>query len=89
LHKEDGHPAPPTSNLYSWKKLASSRSPQHAIERYREISANNQELASEDMKEVVKAADYQRVDSLFVAKGHQQWGSFDPHKSTVQLHEQK
>jgi predicted metal-dependent hydrolase len=41
------------------------------------------------MKEVVKAADYQRVDSLFVAKGHQQWGSFDPHKSTVQLHEQK
>lgn len=41
------------------------------------------------MKEVVKAADYQRVDSLFVAKGHQRWGSFDPHKSTVQLHEQK
>ena len=41
------------------------------------------------MKEVVKAADYQRVDSLFVAKGHQQWGSFDLHKSTVQLHEQK
>ncbi|WP_256374763.1 hypothetical protein [Allocoleopsis franciscana] len=41
------------------------------------------------MKEVVKAADYQRVNSLFVAKGHQQWGSFDPHKNTVQLHEQK
>jgi hypothetical protein len=41
------------------------------------------------MKEVVKAADYQRVDPLFVAKGHQQWGSFDPHENTVQLHEQK
>jgi hypothetical protein len=41
------------------------------------------------MKEVVKAADYQRVNSLFVAKGHQHEGSFDPHKSKVQLHEQK
>lgn len=72
LHDEDGQDAHPTTNLYSWSKLAYNRSPQHVIERYREISLNIQELASEDMKEVVKAADYQRVDSLFVAKGHQQ-----------------
>ena len=58
-------------------------------ERYREFYGNNQELASDDMKEVVKAAYYPRIDSLFVAIGHQQWSSFDPQNSKVRLHEQE
>jgi hypothetical protein len=63
--------------------------PREVTERYREISGNNQELASDDMKEVVKAAYYPRIDSLFVAIGHQQWSSFDPQNSKVRLHEQE
>lgn len=62
---------------------------QDAAERYREFSGNNQEQASKELKEVVKAAYYQRIDSLFVAVGQQQWGSFDPQNDTVQLHEQE
>jgi hypothetical protein len=62
---------------------------QEAAERLREFSGNNQELVSHDMKEVVKAAYYQRIDSLFVALGEQQWGNFDPQKDGVHLHEQE
>jgi hypothetical protein len=62
---------------------------ENAAERYREFSGNNQEVVSDDLKEVVKAAYYQRIDSLFVAVGHQQWGSFDPQSDSVQLHEQE
>lgn len=62
---------------------------QEATERYREFSGNNQDQASDDLKEVVKAAYYQRIDSLFVAVGQQQWGRFDPQSDTVQLHEQE
>ncbi|MEW6491208.1 MAG: hypothetical protein AB1589_01470 [Cyanobacteriota bacterium] len=62
---------------------------QDATERYREFSGNNQDQVSDDLKEVVKAAYYQRIDSLFVAVGQQQWGSFDPQSNTVQLHEQE
>ncbi len=40
-------------------------------------------------KEGIEAADYQRVDLLYVAVGHQQWDSFDPQNSTVQMHEQQ
>lgn len=59
-----------------------------AIDRFREFSGNNQEQASDALKEVVPAAYNQRIDSLFVAVDHQQWGSFDPQSNTVQLHEQ-
>ena len=62
---------------------------QVATERYREFSGNNQDQVSDDLKEVVKAAYYQRIDSLFVAVGQQKWGQFDPHSDTVQLHEQE
>ncbi|MEQ9357779.1 hypothetical protein [Coleofasciculus chthonoplastes] len=54
----------------------------------REFSGNNQEQASDALKELVQAAYNQRIDSLFVALDHQQWGSFDPQSNTVQLHEQ-
>lgn len=59
-----------------------------AIDRFREFSGNNQEQASDALKEVVQAAYNQRIDSLFVAVDHQQWGSFDPQSNKVQLHEQ-
>lgn len=61
---------------------------EEAAERYREFSGNNPEQVSDDLKEIVNAAYYQRIDALFVAVGHQQWGSFDPQSNTVQLHDE-
>lgn len=65
------------------------RSQRKITECYREFSRNNQELVSDGMKEGIEAADYQEVDLLYVAVGHQQWDSFDPQNSTVQMHEQQ
>lgn len=45
--------------------------------------------ASNNLKEIVSAAYYQRVDSLLVAVGQQQWGLFDPTSETVYLHPEK
>ena len=58
-----------------------------AAERYREFSGNSPDLASHDVKEIVKAAYYQRIDTLFVATNHHQWGKFDLQDNTVHLHD--
>ncbi|MBD2100523.1 hypothetical protein [Leptolyngbya sp. FACHB-261] len=57
---------------------------QQAIERYQELSATEQ--TSTKLEDIIPAAYYQRIDSLFVAVGQQQWGEFDPETYTVQLH---
>ena len=44
-------------------------------------------LASSDLREIVPAADYGRVHVLFVAKGVEQWGTFDPDAAGVELHD--
>jgi hypothetical protein len=49
----------------------------------------NTELASSETREIVSAAYYGKVETLFVAVGIQQWGIFDPKKGNVQLHQKK
>lgn len=58
---------------------------QAAWERYEQ--AVNTGLTSQDIKEIVPAAHYGRVDTLFVAEGRQQWGTFDPITQAVRLHQ--
>ena len=58
-----------------------------AAERYREFSGNSPNLASHGVQEIVKAAYYQRIDTLFVAKEHHQWGQFDLQNNAVHLHD--
>ncbi|BAU63982.1 hypothetical protein STA3757_13510 [Stanieria sp. NIES-3757] len=57
---------------------------QEAIKQYRDLTGTGK--ISHDLKEVVAAAYYGRVDRLFVAKGIQQWGSFDPQNNQLNLH---
>lgn len=57
-----------------------------AVEQYREVAGANPDKASHDLKEIIQSAYYQRVDSLIVAVGQQQWGHFDPDTMTVDLH---
>ncbi len=57
-----------------------------AIERYQELAGADTGKASNDIKEIISAAYYQRVDSLFVPVGRQMWGEFDPDAMTVDLH---
>lgn len=46
------------------------------------------ELASTDLKEILPAAHYSRVDTLFVPVGEYQWGQYDVSSNAVDLHEE-
>jgi hypothetical protein len=65
------------------------KSQQEVLERFHELFGSNTGVASNDIKEIVSAAYYQRVDSLLVAVGQQQWGLFDPASETVFFHEEE
>ena len=59
-----------------------------AAAQYRQLAGAGSEQASNNLKEVVPAACHGRIETLFVAVGIQQWGSFDPSANMVQLHEE-
>jgi hypothetical protein len=59
---------------------------QEAIDHYKELTVTGK--ASNDIKEVVPAAYYGRVEQLFVAVGVQQWGLFNPTSNTIDVHSQ-
>ncbi|MEA5601450.1 hypothetical protein [Nostoc sp. UHCC 0252] len=65
------------------------KSQQAVLEQFHELFGSDTGKASNNLEEVVSAAYYQRVDSLLVAVGQQQWGLFDPSSETVYLHPEK
>jgi hypothetical protein len=65
------------------------QSQQEVIERFNELFGGNTGKASNEIKEIVSAAYYQRIDSLLVATTQEQWGLFDPTSETVYLHQEE
>lgn len=59
---------------------------QDVVNRYQELAGTGQ--TANTIQDVVSAAYYQRVESLFVPVGVQQWGLFNPSNSEVQLHQE-
>lgn len=57
---------------------------QEVIDRYQELAGTGQ--TANNIQEVVSAAYYQRIESLFVPVGLQQWGLFNPSTSEIQIH---
>ncbi|HAA27158.1 MAG TPA: hypothetical protein DCE56_05080 [Cyanobacteria bacterium UBA8553] len=57
---------------------------QEAIAHYQELTVTGR--TSTDIKEVVPAAYFSRVEQLFVPVGVQQWGLFNPDLNTIDLH---
>ena len=62
-----------------------SEAQQNAAARYRQLAGTGQ--TSRDVREIVAAAYYGRVETLFAASGAQQWGVFNPDTGQVDLHE--
>jgi hypothetical protein len=60
---------------------------QKAVELFNEL-INNSDQASGNLEEVVPAAYYGRVGTMFVAVGLEQWGSFNPDTAELQLHQE-
>ncbi|MCZ7575284.1 MAG: hypothetical protein M5U01_42585 [Ardenticatenaceae bacterium] len=55
-----------------------------AADRYGALAGTG--LTSDELEAILPAAFAGRVDSLFVAVGHQRWGRFDPDTETVHVH---
>jgi hypothetical protein len=55
------------------------------VERFKHFHGQKNELASSDLKAVVKAAHFGQVETLFVPVGIQKWGRYDPQKNQVTL----
>ena len=60
---------------------------QGAAAHYQQLA--NTEQASKDIRAIVPAAHYGRVDTLFVAVGLQSWGAFDPQTNTIDIHREE
>ncbi len=58
-----------------------------ALEQYADLSSTDK--ISSDLDEVVKAARYGRIDTLFVPKSKYRWGQFDEEKDTVHTDDQQ
>ncbi|MGD1992355.1 MAG: hypothetical protein PVI59_04095 [Anaerolineae bacterium] len=59
-----------------------------AAAQYRQFIGSGNELASDDVEEIVPAAVYGRVHTLFVARDLQRWGVFDSETGEVRVHEE-
>ncbi len=59
---------------------------QEAKTQYRQLAQTKR--ASQDIREIVPAAHYGRIDTLFVAIDDYKWGAFDPQNNTLELRSQ-
>jgi Bacterial archaeo-eukaryotic release factor family 7 len=73
----------------AWKIVQSyfDQAQQELVERYQALAETGQ--TASNIQEVVPAAYYQRVESLFVPVGQQKWGLFNPGSGKVQVHSQQ
>jgi len=57
-----------------------------AVARYEQLAGTGR--TSNDLREIVPAAYYGRVNVLFAAAGSRRWGTFDPSTGEAELHEE-
>jgi len=57
--------------------------------RYQMLAGQGSDLAASDLGVVVSAAQYGRVETLFVTPEEQCWGAFTPDTGTVETHEER
>lgn len=57
-----------------------------AVDHYHEVQSVGK--TSTDLKEIVPAASYGRIDQLFVAVGVQHWGRFDSQSNKLEIHKE-
>ncbi len=84
----DGLPSR-TLHEKAWKIMepAFRVSEEKAIAEFKEVYHTDASRASDDLKEIVPAAFFSRVDTLFVPVGKYVWGKYDPTRNTVVIHD--
>jgi len=56
-------------------------------ERFEQLYYQEEDMASDNFREVLSGCAYSRVDTLFVPTGEHRWGRFDPETNTIEIHE--
>lgn len=56
-------------------------------ERYGDLAAHGR--GSSDLADILSAAHEGRIEYLFMAEGHEAWGTFDPARRSVELHDER
>ena len=64
-------------------------SQQVSMEQFEQLRGNGGGLASEDLKEIIPAAVFSRIDTLFVPVGEHRWGHYDANANAVELHDER
>lgn len=57
------------------------------VEYERFMTLSNTEMASDDVAEIVSAAPHDRIETLFIARGAQIWGTYDSENFTAKVNE--
>ncbi len=60
-----------------------------SIQTYRRLRSTDGRLASAELKEIIPAAVFSRVDTVFVPIGRHRWGYYDVDDNTVEIHDEK
>jgi len=71
----------------AWKVVEPEfrKAEKRAAEKYQEMLGTGH--ASDDLNEIVKQAHFKRVESLFVNREKEVWGTFEPNGGKVEMHE--
>ena len=62
---------------------------QAALDAYRQLAGERSGRVSSDLKQIIPAAFYGRVGTLFVSTGAQKWGTFDPDSNRLRIHDER
>lgn len=58
------------------------------LAQFKQLKGNRDDRAVTDMRSIISAAHYQRIDTLFIPDEMYQWGNFELDKNNVVLHEE-
>lgn len=59
-----------------------------SLDRFQQLRGNGDRLASDDIREVLPAAVFGRIDTLFIEIGSHLWGRYDADDNSVDLHDE-
>jgi len=62
---------------------------QEQLDRFEQLFYQNEDMASDNLHEIVPGCAFGQVDTLFVPVGEHRWGRFDPDTNTVEVHDEQ
>jgi hypothetical protein len=62
---------------------------EEALRLYTQLAGMEKDAASHEIEEIVPAAYYEKVDTIFAARESHVWGTFDPETAELKIHDEK